>query len=198
MCIVDARLVWAAENTGDRWGPSHNVTRVELCDSRLLVLERRPEDLKHHKWQGILRSCFIAFMLFGAQWYQFYIQDPAFCIVVGILIAAIITYITIWYEYARERYITYILDRKTNELTVIRHHGKKPSKVWQYSLNSCQGAIIEWEQMEQFQVKCRVVVCLEDDQVLPLTDDKILKQLPTVTIADTINEFLGVQPSIEG
>jgi hypothetical protein len=196
--MSDSRLVWAAENTGNRWGPSHNVTRVELCDSRLLVLERRPEDLKYHKWQGILRSCFIVFILWGDQWYRFYVQAPGFCIVVGILIAIFIASMTLWYEYVRESYITYILDRKTNGLMVVRRHGNKPSKVWQYSLDGSQGAIVEWEQIEQLQMKCRVVICLEDDQVLPLTDDKVLDRLPTVTIADTINEFLGVQPSIEG
>jgi hypothetical protein len=196
--MSDSRLVWAAENSRNQWGPSHSVTRVEVCDSRLLVLDKRPRDLQRQKFKGILCTCAMAFMLFGEQWRRFYVQAPGFCIVVGILIAIFIASMTLWYEYVRESYITYILDRKTNGLMVVRRHGNKPSKVWQYSLDGSQGAIVEWEKIEQLQMKCRVVICLEDDQVLPLTDDKVLDRLPTVTIADTINEFLGVPPSIEG
>jgi hypothetical protein len=132
-----------------------------------------------------------------AQLHRLSIQDQVFVAIAGLMYAMIC--LRMW-DMGRGRIcsMTYAFDQQINQLTFTRRYHNKPSKVAQYSLEECQGAIVEWQEINQFWLKCRVVLCLDPEQILPLTEYKVLKRLPTVTIADTINEFLGVQPSIEG
>jgi hypothetical protein len=46
--------------------------------------------------------------------------------------------------------------------------------------------------------KCRIVLGLNSAQSIGLTRSKRLLQVPENSLADTINEFLDVQPAIEG
>jgi hypothetical protein len=62
--MSDSRLVWASVNHS-RGEPSHDVTQIELCDARLLILDRRSRYFRGSEWQEVLFCGFIAFMLFG-------------------------------------------------------------------------------------------------------------------------------------
>jgi hypothetical protein len=235
--MSDSRLVWTAADPGNKFGHSHNVTQVAECNSRRLVLDRRPRMLGRYRLQGIALSCLSLFILFGdirliakgidflqhppfvagtstptdlanfpypnmcfaaiAQIHHLYLQSPVFVVTAGLVIAMI--YLRMWdLARGRVRYSTYAFDRQINALTITRHYSDKLPKVVQYSLGDCQGAIVESQQINQFWLKCRVVLRLDREQILPLTEYKVLKRLPTATIADTINEFLSLKPSIEG
>jgi hypothetical protein len=92
---------------------------------------------------------------------------------------------------------TYKFDKLAGELTLDSRnlwHWKSA----RYPLPECQGAIVESVPANQFWTYYQITLLLSADRVMPLTHRYTVREVPSSTIADTINEFLGVQPSIEG
>jgi hypothetical protein len=91
----------------------------------------------------------------------------------------------------------YKFDKLAGELTIDSRnlwHGKSVK----YPLPECQGAIVESVPANQFWTYYQITLLLSADRVMPLTHRHTVREVPSITIADTINEFLGVQPPIEG
>jgi hypothetical protein len=122
---------------------------------------------------------------------RLFMQQPIFGVVVGLLLALL--YSGIWRSHPRNpvQRKVYIFDKQLNELTITYHYHRKPPQTGQYSLQDCQGAIVESKALNQFWLDCRVVLRLNGSQTVPLTEYRTTRQSPSETIADTINQFLA-------
>jgi hypothetical protein len=96
---------------------------------------------------------------------------------------------------------TFIFDKTAGELTIVTRSMRHEETVT-YSLRECQGAIVEAQAVtpkaapRYMYYKCWIMLCLSAEQSIRLTATKRLPQVPTEkTLADTINQFLGVTPS---
>jgi hypothetical protein len=84
---------------------------------------------------------------------------------------------------------TYTFDKSVCELTIdSRNIWKRQTAV--YPLQECQGAVVESVPANQFWIYYQIILLLNEEETVPLTELRTVRRLPSETIADTINQFL--------
>jgi hypothetical protein len=215
----DDAQTWRSSSYDRGWTihSARDITRIISQTPEQLILECRPDDVAKTRRRTIFWwfcGCIptwlvIASLIYLGQYVLF--PEPGMLpISAGILIfcAALLMLcgasIGTWlFLLVNAQVSTFILDKATGELTIVTRSMCHEETVT-YALRECQGAIVEAQIVhpddfsQNGYYKCRIVLGLNSAQSIRLTRSKRLLQVPENSLADTINEFLGVQPSIEG
>jgi hypothetical protein len=216
----DDAQTWRSSSYVRGWmtrNPVRDITRVISQTPAQLILERRPNDVAKTTRRTIFwwfcgvipMGLVIAVWIYLA--YHFCFPDPGKPLVPAsiLIFATVMTMLnglafgTSLLSLAKAKVSTFILDKLAGELTIVMRSMRHEETVT-YSLRECQGAIVEAQIVhpddfsQNGYYKCRIVLGLNSAQSIRLTRSKRLLRVPENSLADTINEFLGVQPSIEG
>jgi hypothetical protein len=185
-----------------------DVTRITCQTPDCLILERRPSDIpKTHSWAIFWWLCWLPVGMMTAVGVFVISVLPQLNPVVRVLFIGfgtiqMISIGTWFHSLVNAKVRTFILDKAVGELTLVIRSPRQ-EQISKYSLQDCQGATIV-AQLKPHNVAvcryaCRVVLLLDSEQIIRLTGSKLLPGAPTANIlADTINEFLGIKPPIEG
>jgi hypothetical protein len=216
----DDAQTWRGFPYGREWGRRsvRDITRVISQTPEQLILECRPSDVAKTTRRTIfwwLRGGIFVWLTIAVCIYlvcDFCFPNPGkplittdeliFPMVLAILNGLLIG--TSLFALVNAKVSTFILDKVVGELTIITR-SMRQAETMTYSLRQCQGAIVEAQAVtpeaapRYMYYKCWIVLYLSGEQSIRLTATKRLPKVPTEkNLADTINEFLGVQPSIEG
>jgi hypothetical protein len=216
----DDDQTWRSSSYLRRWvtrNPVRDITRIISQTREQLILERRPDDvaktsMRTISWWfcgGIFAWLIIAVWLYLV--YQSCFSSAGKPLIkadelIFPTIAALLCGLALvrsLFSLVKAKVSTFILDKLAGELTIVMRSMCHEETVT-YALRECQGAIVEAQIVhpddfsQNGYYKCRIVLGLNSAQSIRLTRSKRLLQVPENSLADTINEFLGVQPSIEG
>jgi hypothetical protein len=216
----DDAQTWRGSSCGRGWGRRgvRDITRVISQTPEQLILECRPSDVAKTNRRTIFwwfRGGIFVWLTIAVWVYLVYglcfpnpgkplitTDELIFPTVLTILNGLVIGIAL--FSLVNAKVSTFILDKAAGELTIVTRSMRQVESV-AYSLRECQGAIVEAQAVtpeaapRYMYYKCWIMLYLSGEQSIRLTATKRLPQVPTEkTLADTINEFLGVRPSIEG
>jgi hypothetical protein len=197
--------------------PVRDITRIMSQTPEQLILERRPDDVAKTVRRTILWWFYrgIPVWLVVAVWiyvaYHFCFPDPGKPLVPASILIFVtvmatlngLTFGTSLLSLVKAKVSTFILDKVAGKLTVTMRSMRHEETVT-YSLRECQGAIVEAQAFTPEAAprygyyNCWIMLCLNSGQSIRLTRSKRLPQVPENSLADTINEFLGIKTPIEG